>query len=218
MSCLSTRGASVEGCGLYDRVFSVRQSVKYRVGSPTRCSQTPPTRGPSTLGRLNAGPTAWGNRNILKTSLPRTVNETRRAKPQKKPGDSSPAPVTMPRRVRVAVRVAAVRHVAAPRAPPLRAPDAADGAARARVEGERLRHERVVLRAETVWCGDFRRGRVESLQQARQAERLLPKTSLGRTELSMSRPLHLAPCALHEQVPDTTKEFYYYDHHCYHHY
>ena len=79
---------------------------------------------------------------------------------------SAPVPVSLG--VRVAVRVATITNVAAPRAPSFGTPDAADGAARARVEGERFRHERVVLGAEAVWCGDFRRRRVESRDEARQ--------------------------------------------------
>ena len=78
--------ASYEVSGRYDSgVQQVRSAACWTLGADAQPRKTPPTRAPSTPGRLNAGRIAWENRNILKTSLPRTVNETRRAKPQKKP-------------------------------------------------------------------------------------------------------------------------------------
>ena len=120
--------------------------------------------------------------------------ESKTTKKKRRPQKSA-APKTVTLRISVAVRVAAVRHVAAPRAPPFGTPDAADGAARARVEGERLRHERVVLGAEAVRCGDFRRGRVEPRREARQTWSAFRRTGL---ELSMSRLLHFGSSSLHQ--------------------
>ena len=142
------------------------------VGSPTAASRDASDACPKhsrTSHRGGLRPLQTETYQNLLTA--RVVNETRRAKPQKSTttlliiiiiiiSSSAPVPVTLC--VRVPVRVATITNVAALRAPPLRAPDAADGAARARVEGERLRHERVVLSAEAVRCGDFRRRRVGS--------------------------------------------------------